>query len=283
MVIDRAVQDKKNTSNGQTSIFATFEEVAEAVNSVEYPDIKEFNKETLLKQEKEYVGIYLSGHPLDDYLDKFESFNFKSSMIRKEDSDNFSKEDGDDEEMGEATYYGEEIMPEDVGESKEEFVKDGQNVIGGGVVTSVKKLSGKNMAILTIEDLDGTFDAFVFPKIYNKYNDLIVEDTLLTVRGHVSIRDGKSPVVVVDSMTPWKKGEDVAIKEEKLYLRFDTKDIDVYTKVKDIISSYPGKSPVVIKCSSTNNAFAFSARVELNNYLSNELIGLLGESNVILR
>lgn len=283
MVIDRAVQDKKNTSNGQTSIFDTFEEVAEAVNSVEYPDIKEFNKETLLKQEKEYVGIYLSGHPLDDYLDKFESFNFKSSMIRKEDSDNFSKEDGDDEEMGEATYYGEEIMPEDVGESKEEFVKDGQNVIGGGVVTSVKKLSGKNMAILTIEDLDGTFDAFVFPKIYNKYNDLIVEDTLLTVRGHVSIRDGKSPVVVVDSMTPWKKVEDVAIKEEKLYLRFDTKDIDVYTKVKDIISSYPGKSSVVIKCSSTNNAFAFSARVELNNYLSNELIGLLGESNVILR
>ncbi len=287
MVIDRAIQDKKSTSNGQTSMFETFEEIAEVANAIEYPNIKEYNKETLLKQEKEYVGIYLSGHPLDDYLDKFEKFNFNSSMISKEEHDSFAKDEGMDSEDDEEYYGnndGDEILPVDVGEAKEEAVKDGQNVVCGGVVTAVKRLSGKNIAFITIEDLEGTFDAVVFPNMFNRYQDLIEEDALLTVKGHVSIRDGKSPVIVVDALIPWKKAEEeVEEKVQKLYLRFDTKDIDIYQRVKNIILSYPGKAPVVIKCYSTGNAFSFSSKVELNNYLINELTGLLGESNVKIK
>ncbi len=290
MVIDRAVQDKKSTSNGQTSMFDIFEEVADTINAVEYPDIKEYNKETLLKQEKEFVGIYLSGHPLDDYLDKFEKFNFNSSMIKKEEGDNFAKEDGegDDEdapiEEGDESFYDDEIGPQDVGEVKEDAVKDGQPVLCGGVITAIKKLNGKNMAFVTIEDLEGTFDAVAFSGVYSRFNDIIVEDGLVTVKGHVSIRDGKSPVIVIESLTPWNRPEnESAVKEQKLYLRFDTKDIDVYQKVKDIVASYPGKCSVVTKCSSTNNVFAFSAKTEINNYLLNELIGLLGENNVVIK
>ena len=73
------------------------------------------------------------------------------------------------------------------------------------------------------------------------------------------------------------------ISEKKLYLRFDTKNPDVYAKVKAIVSTYPGQSQIVVKCLSSGTAFAFSSKVDVNNYLINELIGLLGESNVIIK
>ena len=71
--------------------------------------------------------------------------------------------------------------------------------------------------------------------------------------------------------------------ERKVYLRFDTKDIDVYNRLKKIISSYPGASEVVCKCTSSNKALAFTTKVDINNYLENELCGLLGDQNVIIR
>ena len=72
-------------------------------------------------------------------------------------------------------------------------------------------------------------------------------------------------------------------KEKKLYLRFDTKNPDVYAKVKAIVSTYPGQSQIVVKCLSSSTAFAFSSKVDVNNYLINELIGLLGETNVVIK
>lgn len=275
-VLDRANSDKKSRATGQFSIFDTFEEVAQTVNSVEYPNIKEFNKETLLKYEKEYVGIYLSGHPLDDYLEKYDSFNFTSAMLPEEDNDM--------EFDGEGEYGEEETQVAEIGEGDQ--VKDGQPVTGGGVITAIKKIMTKsgNMAFLTIEDIYGSFDVMLFAKLYTKFKDVAVEDGLITVRGRISVRPGKTPCVIAEHIIPWDKvGDESTLNEKKLYLRFDTKDIDIYDRVKNIIASYPGKSQVVIKCNSTSQAFAFSTKVTLNNYLENELIGLLGEKNVIIR
>ncbi len=273
-VIDRANHDKKNRASGQFSMFEAFEEVAQTINAIEYPNIKEFNKETILKYEKEYVGIYLSGHPLDDYLSKYDDFNFTSDMISQDD-------------MGE-----EEMEVESEGEEEEtamEFdqVHDGDSVVCGGVINAIKKISTKsgNMAFLTIEDIYGTFDVMLFPKLFTKYKTIAVEDGLITVRGKVSLRPGKSPVIIAEYITPWiKVGEEEGnIVERKVYLRFDTKDIDVYNRLKKIISSYPGASEVVCKCTSTNKALAFTTKVDINNYLENELCGLLGDQNVIIR
>ena len=104
------------------------------------------------------------------------------------------------------------------------------------------------------------------------------------MRGRLSIRDGKSPVVIVESITPWEKVEDIPqVIEKKVYLRFDTKNIDTYNKVKKITSSYPGTCQIIIKCSSTGNVFSFNAKVDVNNYLENELVGLLGDKNVVIK
>ena len=139
------------------------------------------------------------------------------------------------------------------------------------------------MCFLTIEDIYGPFEVMIFAKLYTKFKDLCVEDGLVTIKGRISIRPGKNPCVIAEKIIGWDKINDKQDEEQKLYLRFDTKDIDIYDRVKNIIASYPGKSQVVIKCLSSNKAFAFSAKVNLNNYLQNELIGLLGEQNVIVK
>ena len=145
--------DRKSKAQGQFSMFDTFEEVAQAVNNITLPNIKEYNKDALLKYEKEYVGIYLSGHPLDDYLKKYDTFNFTSDMIADLKVDPSDMQQSEDDEDG--TSYAGEIMDYSEEEQSESQVKDGQQVTCGGIITSSKKMNTKsgNMAILTIEDI----------------------------------------------------------------------------------------------------------------------------------
>lgn len=274
LIMERTIADKKKKATGQFSIFDTFEEESAVVNSVEYPNIKEYNKETLLKNEKAYAGIYLSGHPLDDYIEKYDSFTFTSDMF-----DNLVQEG---EENFEQEEFGDEINSFD----SDDNIKDGQQVVCGGQIVEISKKLTKsgNMCFLQIEDIYGTFEVIVFAKAYNKYKELLVEDGLVTIKGKVSLRPGSNPVILAEGVSSWQKKEDEVIhSEKKLYLRFDTKDPDIYAKVKAIVSSYPGDSQIVVKCNSSGSAFAFSSKVDINNYLINELIGLLGEANVVLK
>ena len=283
LYMEMVANDRKSKAQGQFSMFDTFEEITQTVNNITLPNIREYNKDALLKYEKEYVGIYLSGHPLDDYLKKYDSFNFTSDMIAdlKVDPSDMQQSDDDDEggSYSGMTDYGDEVQ--------ESNVKDGQQVTCGGIITSSKKMNTKsgNMAILTIEDIYGTFEVMLFNKGYAKYRDIIGEDNLVTIRGKLSIREGKSPVVIAETIIPWEKKDANVVKQEtkRVYLRFDTQNVDLYNKVKKISASYPGQAQVIIKCTSTNQAFSFNTKVEINNYLTNEFIGLLGEENVVIK
>ena len=280
--MDMVNSDRKTRATGQFSMFDTFEEASVAVNRVEIPNIKEFNKETLLKYEKDFVGIYLSGHPLDDYLEKYDKFNFTSDMIAGMGSDENLNAEG--EEVAIETTYEEE-QDGLIDENNENQVSDGMAVTGGGIITGIKKIMTKsgNMAFVTIEDIYGNYDVVLFSKLFSKYKDIIVEDSLITIRGKLSIRDGKSPVVIAESITAWEKKETEVEKEQKIYLRFDTNDKKKYAKIKIIAANYPGNNPMIIKCTSSGNAFSFNTKVDINNYLENELIGVLGAENVVIK
>lgn len=277
--LEMVANDRKSKAQGQFSMFDTFEEVTQKVNNITLPNIREYNKDALLKYEKAFVGIYLSGHPLDDYLKKYDSFNFTSDMIADMKVDPSEMQNDDYEENGYNGDFEEE--------EKESQVKDGQQVTCGGIIVGVKKMNTKsgNMAILTIEDINGTFDVMIFNRGYTKYRDYLIEDNLVTIRGKLSIRDGKSPVVIAEAIIPWEKKEDDEPKceNQKLYLRFNTQNEEVYNNVRKITASYPGQAQVIVKCSASNKAFSFNTKVEINNYLKNELIGLLGEENVIIK
>ena len=283
LYMDMISSDRKSRATGQFSIFDTFEEASQTVNNIELPNIKEYTKDAILKFEKEICGIYLSGHPLDDYLDKYDDYNFTSEMFAGLEPD----EQIEGDEGGSVDYSASYVQEDEEGElvQDDSAIKDGMSIIGGGIIVAVKKIvKTSTMAIMTIEDTYGTFDCMVFAKTYEKYRDLVEEDKMVTVRGRVSIREGKSPVIVVDTIIPWEQKKIEGVKEEhKVYLRFDTKNIDTYNAVKRISATYPGESSVIIKCLSTGQVFAFNTKVEPNNYLLNELTGLLGEENVVVK
>ena len=222
------------------------------------------------------LGIYLSGHPLDDYLDKYKDFNLTSDMlVPNEDVDStYDEDDGDDKV--ELTYSSN--------------ITDGMSVTCGGIINSIKKVytrnSNKEMAVLLIEDLYGTFETMLFPKVYEKYKSILEEDAMITICGKLSLRDGESPIITADTVSIWHDKNEaqnqIANAEEKLYLKFDTKNTKIYNKIMLILSVYSGSCPVVCKCTSTNQSFKINKMVNPNNILINELIGVLDESSVVL-
>ena len=269
LAVDRVTKDQKNASTGQFTMFDGMNEVDESFNAFEYPNIKEFAKEQLLKHEKDIVGIYLSGHPLNDYLDKYDSFNLTSDMLKPSEEIEEMDESGEEQE---ATY---------------DQVEDGQSVVCGGIITEVSKKvkNNKEMCFIKLEDIYGSIEVAFFGKVYSIYKSLIAEDKLVTIKGKISIRNF-TPSVIADEVISWTKAEEVEekkIETKKLYLRFDTKNIDIYNKVISSLRSYSGDCDVIVKCTTENKAFALNFKVDTNNYLINELIGIIGNENVILK
>lgn len=270
IAVDRAIKENKNKATGQFSMFDVIAKTDESFNALEYPNIKEYNQESLLKFEKEVVGSYISGHPLNEYLDYYDHFNLTSEMMKPSEELDEISEDAQEQE---AVY---------------DQIQDGMPVTCGGlIVEKNRRLSkdGKEFAFIKIEDLYGTFEVSLFGNVFPRYKHLIEEDALVTIKGKISLRNG-TPSVNAQEVIAWKKRGEAAKTEEvskKLYLRFDTKDIDTFNKVKSSLTAYPGEVEVIIKCTSSGKAFVYNLKVDAGNYLINELYGIIGPDNVVAK
>ena len=241
--------------------------------SIEYPDIREYDDSVKLKSEKEVVGVYISGHPLSKYVDKMKSFTFTSDMIK---TDNEEVVDLPDEEGGGAVIEG---------------IQDGSQIVAGGIIVEVKKLltkqGNKEMAVIVVEDLYGTFDCMLFPNAYAKCKHVLMVDNLVTIKGKINLRDDEPPIILTDSVEEWEQLDAVIEKNEEiyetLYLRFDTTDQNVYNDIVDILSAYPGKSEVKIKCSNTGKVFKMNMCVNLDSLIKTELLAVLEEKDIVIR
>ncbi|MBP3431654.1 MAG: DNA polymerase III subunit alpha, partial [Clostridia bacterium] len=271
-LVDRANKDKKTSQIGQISFFGE----QQIADTVDYPAIKEFNKKTLLKNEREIIGVYMSGHPLEDHVKKFEGYNLSSEMLAFIEE---NVEEGGDEEGFDGEHHSESNL------------YDGQPFVCGGIITEATRKrakNGKEMCYIKLEDLKGTMEITFFSNAFSKYRDLLEEDNMVTIKGKINIRDGMAPSAVGDAVILWKDEEERAAAQkakpkERLCLKFDTKNPDIYTKVKSSISSYPGDAQVVIKCSSSGKAFVYQNTVKVNNYLINELSGIIGNENIVVQ
>lgn len=164
-------------------------------------------------------------------------------------------------------------------------VADGQSVFCGGIINNVKKMNtksgNKDMAIVTVEDLLGTFELMVFPKVYEKVRGLLVDDGFILIKGRVSIREGEKPIILVEEITPWELNEAKPLPKEeekkikKLYLKFSLTDQDLLYKVNEILVNYPGEFPVAVQCTTQNKLFALNHKVDGSNALINELCSVL--------
>lgn len=270
IAVSRVQQQRKNQASGQFSLFDDLSSTNDFDVKLDYPNVKEFTKDAKLKFEKEVVGIYISGHPLDDYIDKFKDFNLTSEMIKPTETTEEPELDED------AVAYSTEL-------------ENDMRVTCGGIITDIRKTvtrnGNKEMAFAKLEDLYGTIELTFFPNNYKRLKNLIATDLMATIVGKLNIREGEKATVLVDDIIPWKSNKPVVNENptEKLYLKFDLTNIKLYNSIINIISSYPGKSEVIVKCSATGNVFKMNREVNVSKHLLIELVGLLPETDIIVK
>lgn len=216
-ILDRITNDKKHNMAGQMSLFDIVSEDQKEEFDIRLPDVGEYSKEMKLAFEKEVLGVYVSGHPLEEYEELWRK-NIKNTT----------------------TDF---LLDEETGAM---HVMDGVKTTIGGLVTEKKIKYTKNeqvMAFLTLEDLLGSIEVIVFPKTYSKYGNLLSEDSKVFLTGRVAgedERDGKmicEDVVAFDDV-PRKLWVQFATKEEYDASMQDMMDIMTHSEGKDSVIIY---------------------------------------------
>ena len=259
-IVDKIASDRKRQATGQ---FSMFDEVLKQDDmNVEYPNIPEFDNQLKLKLEKEVVGVYVTGHPLSNYINRFSDFTFTSDMIQKDDDEIIDAEEG----VAENTVDDSGLV-------------DGAEVTCGGLVTEFKRVitkkSNKEMGIVKIEDLYGTIDLMLFPNVFAKFKTMCPVDALISVKGKLSVRDGEAPVVLVDNISPLVgeiKHTEVAVEKPKtLYLKYDVTNQNLHDNIYNVLSNFAGTIPVIIKCEVTGKTYKLNVFVDGSDSLLEEL------------
>ena len=215
-ILDTIVQEKKNMMAGQMSLFDFVSEEEKTAYEIHMPDVEEYPKEAKLAFEKEVLGIYISGHPLEEY----------ETCWRK----NISAVTTD-------------FMPDE--ESGQPKVRDGQQVIVGGMITekTIKYTkTNKVMAFLTLEDLLGTVEIVVFPRDYEKNVRLMEIDEKVFIKGRVSVEEERASKVICESMYSFEDAP------RELWLQFETKEsfLSREQELYEDLKEADGKDGVVI-------------------------------------
>ena len=200
-IIDSVSNERKKNIDGQVSLFASLTEEFKEIE-IKYPEIKEFDKKYKLAMEKEMTGLYLTGHPLEDYEEALKNQTSAKTIDIMDD-----------------TSIDEEIIDEAAKHVEEENakVKDGDRVILGGLITEVtRKITKTNnmMAFLRLEDLYSTIEVVVFPKILETFRDSINEDEIVLIKGRVSKREDEQPKIICDAVEKLTK-----FTSKKLYIQ----------------------------------------------------------------
>ena len=215
-VMDGIQQNRKNNLAGQISLFDIADEEEKVDYRVSLPDVGEYSKEMKLAFEKEVLGIYISGHPLEEYRETW-----------KKNITNTTADFAMDEETGETR------------------VADGAKVTIGGMITEKKIKYTKNekvMAFLQVEDLVGSVEVIVFPRDYERYGSTVMEDSKVFVRGRVSVEEDKDAKLVCEQITTFEQ------MPKKLWIKFPTREAYEAKKdtLFDILREAEGKDHVVI-------------------------------------
>ncbi len=215
-VMDRLHQDKKNNMAGQISLFDIVSEEEKEDYEIKMPDVGEYSKEMRLAFEKEVMGIYVSGHPMEEYEE-----------VWKKNTTNTTADFLLDEESGETE------------------AKDGESVTIGGIIADKKIKYTKNdkvMAFLQVEDLVGTVEVIVFPKDYEKNMDKLIEDNKVFIKGRVSVEEDKDGKLICERIT----GFDEITK--KLWIKFSTKEVydQAEQELLEILAASDGRDAVCI-------------------------------------
>jgi DNA polymerase-3 subunit alpha len=228
--------------------------------AIPIPKMEELSRAELMSYEKETTGIYLSGHPMDDYRQYLK---------------------------------GTHVVP--IGDlmSEESTYKDDQIISVAGIVQSVKMKTTRNnsmMAYVTVEDDTASIEMLAFSNVLSQYGGYLKENSPVVVIGRVSIRDEKEPQIVINRARPISDFEDRVPESEEvpaavtggtLYLQLTGESDPRYQKVKAVVNMFPGNGKVVVFFADTRQRRG--AQAAFDQRMLDELKNILGESNVVLK
>ena len=251
-LIDNLNQEKKNSLAGQMSLFDLVSEEEKKAYEVRFPNVEEYSKEIKLGFEKEVLGIYLSGHPLEEYEEKW----------RK----NISAVTADF------------ILDEETNAVK---IKDNQSVVIGGIITekTIKYTKqNKAMAFITIEDLFGTVEVIIFPRDYEKYSRYLNEDEKVFVAGHANVEEDKNGKLICEKIYSFDD------TKRELWLQFATKEAfeEKEKELYSLLYGSDGNDEIVIYIASPRamKRLGQNHNIHINPELVGNLTEFLGEKNV---
>ncbi len=251
-VLDQISQDRKNSLTGQMSLFDLLSGEEKEEFELRLPNVGEYEKEEKLAFEKEVLGVYISGHPLEEY----------GEQLRK----NISAVTTD-------------FLPDE--ESGYPRVRDGAKEILGGMITdkTIKYTkNNKTMAFLTLEDLVGTVEVIVFPRDYERNAELLKEDSKVFIQGRVSVEEDRPSKLILEKIYPF----DTMGKE--LWIQFsDRKQYEEeVAELYDILRESDGSDSVVlyIRSEKAMKRLPQSRNVSADAALTGKLAEKYGEANV---
>lgn len=253
-VIDTVNQEKKSAMTGQMSLLDFLGEEEKKEFDVSYPKVSEYAKEEMLSYEKEVLGVYVSGHPLEDYQDMM------SRNITATTHDFLTDEESGETVAKDQIYY----------------------IMGGMVSAKTVKLTknNQNMAFITLEDTLGTIEVVVFPKVYEQYRDMLEPDSKIFVYGRASISEDEGKILL-DKVVPFS---DVP---KQLYVQCENKaDFeDKRERLYEIVDAYPGDSEVfvVLKEEKQMKQLGAQFKVTVSEELLQEMKELLGKGKVLTK
>ena len=250
-ILNEANRQRKEAMTGQMSLMDFLEEEEKKEFEVKYPDVGEYSKEELLAFEKEVLGVYISGHPLEDYIGLIEKNTTASSL--------------------------DFLIDEETQRAK---VRDGLTyTIGGMVAGKTVKLTknNQNMAFLSLEDLFGTVEVIIFPRDYTRYREYLEEDQKLLIRGRASVSEEEGKLIC-EQVIPF----DQVPKE--LWIQFSSiEEYQIQSGVLvEILEQNSGTTPVVIYCrrEKARKRLDKMHHIQLNNSLIFSLYDKFDEANV---
>ena len=268
-IIESMNQEKRNNIKNQVNIFDVFSD--ESNQNYTTLTIKkssiEITKKEMLDMEKEMMGLYISGHPLDEYMSRIK----KISTISTKELNVENEKSEDAEENIDA-----------IEKSKLVAQYDGTDQVICAVISSMKQIYTKNnsmMAFLTIEDLYGSMEAVIFPKVYEKYAKDIKVGEAIEISGKVSLKEGEKPKILVNKI---KKLEGYS----KLYIKIngDVSEKEILEKVISNIYNVDGSIPVYVYFSEKDELKLLSKKwwTEIDDDLLDRLVNIFGKENVKL-
>ena len=250
-MMDSIASSRKKNLDGQLGMFAMLQDTEDAVE-IPIPKLAEMSKADLMLMEKETTGIYLSGHPMDDYR----------HLLK-----------------------GTHVVPIGALMEEENPYQDDQIVSIAGVVQSIKMKTTRNnsmMAYVTLEDDTASIEMLAFSNVLSQYGGYLKENQPVVIVGRLSMRDDKEPQIVINRARPMSDFANQPTAQEKtLYLRLPSEDEALFGKIRGILSRFPGNSPVVVYFADTKRRRGSTCSHDSG--MLTELISQLGQDNVVIK